>query len=121
MVGKWFGFEREEVYEEGSSSLEFGDFEEASKAFEACRQDDPNDPRIQPLLVQCYEELAKQALVVENYLEAEGMAENAIVIDSTRVDLHFLAAKGFRSLQKFALEKFPLKHASLTQAASTRV
>ncbi len=111
MVGKWFGFERLEVFEEGLSSFERGDFEEAAQAFEACQADDPSDNRLKSYLIACYEQMAKAALDKERYVQAAAMAESGIVLNAKITDLHLLAAKAFKSIQKLSLANFHLRRA----------
>jgi len=111
MVGKWFGFEREEVFEEALSAFERGDYDEASKALEACLAEDPSDPRVKQYLGKCYEAMAEGALQDENYDLAAAMAENATVLHPGFPDLHLLAAKAFRGLRRTAIARYHLNRA----------
>lgn len=65
LFGKWFGFDHEEIYEEGLAAYDRGDFEEAVEAFGGALVD-AGDPSVQRLarfhLIESYAQLGYAAI-----------------------------------------------------------
>jgi tetratricopeptide (TPR) repeat protein len=66
LLGKWFGFARDEVFDEGMAAFDRGAYEDAIEAFEECLQQDP-EPNVMRLARFYLAE--SQAQVGQAYLE----------------------------------------------------
>jgi tetratricopeptide (TPR) repeat protein len=74
LLGKWFGFGRDEVFDEAIRLVERGDYEDAAEAFETCL-DHASEPG---LIRDCKLKLAETCDVIADRLQASGQHSNAL-------------------------------------------
>lgn len=101
LLGKWFGFARDEVFDEGMAAFDRGAYEDAIEAFEECLQQDP-EPNVMRLARFYLAE--SQAQVGQTYLEkgqplsALRHFEAALRRFPTFPDLNLCAARACREM-----------------------
>lgn len=101
LLGKWFGFARDEVFDEGMAAFDRGAYEDAIEAFEECLQQDP-EPNVMRLARFYLAE--SQAQMGQSYLErGEPLAalrhfESALRRFPNFPDLNLCAARACREM-----------------------
>lgn len=103
LTGKWFGFGRNEAYDEGVRAYDRNNFEEAAEAFERALQRvaDPATGRLaRYYLVECYRRLAESEMTANRAEAALSLAEKAIALQPGYPDLHLLKARVCSMLSK---------------------
>jgi tetratricopeptide (TPR) repeat protein len=96
IIGKWFGFGRDENYDEGIRCFDRGGYENAIVAFEACLNDpsDPSTARLAHFYIgESHAQLGHAALHSENYPEAVRRFESALELHPNYPDLHYQLAR----------------------------
>ncbi len=100
-LGKWFGFDRNEVYEEGLSAYARGAFEEAMDAFSGVLEHaaEPGVHRLARFyLAECHSKFGDAALRGERYEDAVASFEAALALCPDYPDFNLSAAKAWRGL-----------------------
>jgi tetratricopeptide (TPR) repeat protein len=114
LLGKWFGFASDEVYDEGIAAYDRGAYDEAIEAFESCLQDS-NDPNISRLarfyMVQSHAQLGAAAFRRGQYLIAGRHYEEALAFSPHFPDLNLNAARAYRELYQQDRRDYYLRQA----------
>jgi Tfp pilus assembly protein PilF len=114
LLGKWFGFAREEVYDRGIRAYDHGDYDGAIDAFEACL-DAPLEPSLVRLarfyLCESYAKLGGERVRAGEFDNAIIHLEKAISICPNYPDLHLQLAKAFREQGRMADQARALENA----------
>lgn len=101
LIGKWFGFSEDEIYEEGVRAFEDADFGEAIDAFDHCLTS-AGDPAILRLskhyLCEAYQFLGTEHLREGNFRAAADAFGQAIALSPNYPDLHLGLAKSYAGL-----------------------
>jgi tetratricopeptide (TPR) repeat protein len=101
LLGKWFGFARDEVFDEGMAAFDRGAFEDAIDAFEECLHQDP-EPNVTRLarfyLAESYAQLGQERLQDGNPLAALRHFEAALHHFPAFPDLNLCAARACREI-----------------------
>lgn len=101
LLGKWFGFARDEVFDEGMAAFDRGAYEEAIEAFEECLQQDP-EPSVMRLarfyLAESQAQLGQAFLERGQALIALRHFESALRRFPTFPDLNLCAARACREM-----------------------
>ncbi len=103
LVGKWFGFERQELFDEGLAAHGRGAYDEAVEAFEACLEADADGATLRLArfyLADSHSLLARQLTQKGDHVSASVAICNALSINPNYPDLHLLAAKIHRWLDR---------------------
>lgn len=101
-LGKWFGFDTEEICEEGFAALDRKDYEEAANAFETCIQESKNESTIRLAkfnLAECYAKMAIADFHRAKYEKAQTEIEQALNYASPTSERHLWAARIARRLE----------------------
>jgi tetratricopeptide (TPR) repeat protein len=102
LLGKWFGFSVDEVFDEAMSEFDQGDYEEAIEAFERCLNDDGVDAATVRLArfytAESHCQLGKVRLRAGNALAALRHFEAALRLFPEYPDLNLNAARACRIL-----------------------
>lgn len=96
IIGKWFGFGRDENYDQGIRFFDRGAYEDAIVAFEACMNAslDPSTTRLARFYVgESHAQLGHAAMRSENYTAAVQRFECALDLHPNYPDLHFQLAR----------------------------
>lgn len=96
IIGKWFGFGRDEDYDRGIRYFDRGAYEDAIVAFEECLNNsaDPSTTRLARFYVgESHAQLGHAAMRSENYAAAITRFENALDLHPNYPDLHFQLAR----------------------------
>ncbi|RYG29580.1 tetratricopeptide repeat protein, partial [bacterium] len=96
ILGKWSGFDAQEIFEEGVSALERGDEEAAIDAFEAVLKDDADTKLHEPARVRLGRAqlvLARRMLRLGRYERAAHLLDEAGIAMRGMPELHALAAR----------------------------
>lgn len=96
IVGKWFGFGKDESYDAGVRAYELGDFSEAISRFGAClaATHDPDVKRLARLYRGlCHAHLGRRALEDRTYEVAAEQFQQAIELNPAYPDLHYHLAE----------------------------
>lgn len=130
IVGKWFGFGRDERYDTGVRAFERGEFELAAESFEACMQQttDATTRRLARFtLGQCHARLGQIAMGDGDFVAAAAQYQNALDLNPSYPDLHYQLATTFgltgqvdkqEAELRFALEINPVYAEALLQLGS---
>jgi Tfp pilus assembly protein PilF len=98
LLGKWFGFGREEIFDQGIRAFDHGDWEGAIERFEACVEG-ANDPAMVRLarfyLSESYAQLGTAAFRAADYPNSVANLMAAIEISPSYPDLHIALARAF--------------------------
>ena len=101
LLGKWFGFARDEIYDQAVRSYDHGDWEGAIERFETCL-DGATDPSMIRLarfyLAESYAHLGRTFLRDANYVDAIRNLSAAIGIAPNYPDLYVVAARAYGRL-----------------------
>ncbi|MBS1706800.1 MAG: tetratricopeptide repeat protein [Armatimonadetes bacterium] len=111
---KWFGFDRDELYDRGMRSFDQGQYEEAIVALQAVtdRTHDPATKRLSKFYTaESYTHLGLRALEQENFDAASTMLKHAVEIHPNFPDLHFNLALAYRGCGRLDLHKIELAEA----------
>jgi len=100
LLGKWFGFARDEVFEEGMAAYDRGEYEEAIDAFEECLDDaDPSIARLARFyLADSHSQAGQKQLAAGSAAEALECFESALRLNPDYPDLNLGAARACREL-----------------------
>jgi len=102
-LGKWFGFDTEEICERGFAALDRKDFEEAASAFEICVKESGNESTVRLArfnLAECYAQMAAQDFHRANYQRAQQEIERSLSQALPTAERHLLAARIARRLEQ---------------------
>lgn len=100
-IGKWLGFDTEEICEEGLAALDRRDFEAAAEAFHACLDGDPKEStqRLTRFhLGECHAQLAAEAFRGADYDRAQHEIETSFAYAMPTAERLVLAARIARRL-----------------------
>jgi tetratricopeptide (TPR) repeat protein len=101
LLGKWFGFAREEVYDRGIRAYDLGDYDGAIEAFEAC-MDGSLDPALVRLarfyLCESYAKLGAERSRAGDHEGAVMHLRKAISICPNYPDIHLQLSREYREL-----------------------
>jgi tetratricopeptide (TPR) repeat protein len=114
LLGKWFGFAREEVYERAVRAYDMGDYEGAVEAFEACLEAgvDPSLTRLARFqLCDSYAKLGAERSRAGDYEAAVLHYQRSLSISPNYPDFHLQLAKVYRELGWSDLERRSLEMA----------
>jgi tetratricopeptide (TPR) repeat protein len=115
LLGKWFGFSVDEVFDEAMSEFDQGAFEEAIEAFERCLNDDAIDAATIRLAhfytAESHAQLGKAALRSGNPIAGLRHFESALRLLPDYPDLNLNAARACRDLGARAKARFFLDRA----------
>lgn len=107
ITGKWFGFGKNERYDEGLRSYDRGEFEDAIEAFQVVLEKKP-DPATNRLarfyLVESFRRLAERQMREERYVDALANLASAIELQPAYPDLHLAKAKAHGALEQWPEE-----------------
>jgi tetratricopeptide (TPR) repeat protein len=98
---KWFGFSKDEVFDEGMAAFDRGDFEAAVDAFHRCQRDcaDGDELRLSRFyLTQSLAELGHERLMAGEAGNALNYFSQALTFGPGYPDLHLSAAKACHEL-----------------------
>jgi tetratricopeptide (TPR) repeat protein len=101
-LGKWFGFDTDEICEEGFVALERKNFEEAARAFETClrKSDSESTVRLARFnLAECYTQMAIADFHRARYEQAQIEIEKSFRFGWPTADRHLWAARIARRLE----------------------
>ncbi len=103
-LGKWFGFDIDEVFEEGLCAYERGDYDGAIDAFESCLADN-NDTsaRVCPYLADSCLQLGLSRLAAERPETALQYLEGGLRLYPSSYELNLATALAFRELGELEL------------------
>ena len=100
-LGKWFGFDTDEICEEGFAALDRKDFEEAARAFETCLRESDNESTVRLArfnLAECYTQRAIASFHQAHYERAQIEIEKSFQFAWPTADRHLWAARIARRL-----------------------
>jgi len=112
IVGKWFGFGRDERYDTGVRAFERGDFELAAESFDACMSHsaDSTTRRLARFyLGQCHARLGHRALADGDAKEAAGQFRKALDLHPSYPDLHFHLGQAYGAMGQPAKQEAELR------------
>ncbi len=101
-LGKWFGFDTEEICEEGFAALDRKEYEEAASAFETCIRESKSESTIRLArfnLAECYAQMAVADFHRAKYERAQTEIERSLAFSSPTSERHLWAARIARRLE----------------------
>jgi tetratricopeptide (TPR) repeat protein len=104
LLGKWFGFTKDEVFDEGVSAYDRGDYEAAVDAFEECLGDAPDNSTARLSAFYCgesYAQLGNRCFDTEAFVQAARFFEAALRYCPNYPDVRLRAAKSYDKLGEF--------------------
>lgn len=102
-VGKWFGFGRNENYDEAIRAFEAGEFEDAIEQFKVCLSSDPDvstRERAKSYMAGALGKLARREVAKDDWPEALHFLDDAIFLRPGYADLRMLRAQVFDELER---------------------
>jgi protein O-GlcNAc transferase len=101
LLGKWFGFSKDEVFDEGMAAYDRGAYEDAIEAFKACinSDTDPSETRLARFyLAQSHAELGHERMRAGDPFSAIRAYESALELYPNYPDLNLATARAYRQL-----------------------
>ena len=112
LVGKWFGFGRNENYDKAVKAYEAGLFDDAVAQFKICLVSDPDAStreRAKNYLAGSLGKLAKQKFVAEDWSRALHYLDDAVNLRPAYADLRMLRAQVFDKLGRHEDREFEIR------------
>ncbi|HEY0868467.1 MAG TPA: tetratricopeptide repeat protein [Fimbriimonas sp.] len=114
LLGKWFGFSKDEIFDEAVSAYDRGDYEAATEGFEECL-DDTTDNATARLAAfytgECYSQLGIQRSGEGAHADALRLFKTALRYCPNYPDIHLRAAKAADELQDVEQRNYFLRAA----------
>lgn len=114
LFGKWFGFGRNQVYDEAMRAYDVGLYEDAIEAFQTCLHDgaEPAMARLANFYIgESYSQLGTAALVSGNARAAAANFARAVALFPQYPDLHLLLARAYRAQDRLEAQELCIDRA----------